>query len=153
MYTMNLLLDEYADNPVIDEVVYWPPKCVLRIIEKKSPFGVEVIFNDNSRHITTFENMDKANFQMWWQEAHEILELVTNIEVIGSMSKSEREISEESESKIFNRRNELIQSCLSKYQGYENDEFTKNWFVEQFGFNCSNLPESIKSVLDAAANT
>ena len=150
---MNLLLDEYADNPIIDEVVYWPPKCVQRVVAKESPRGVDVVFEDRNKHFTSFENLDEASFYNWWQEASEILKLVTNIEVIGSEAKADKNFSEKLASELLQRRGELIESCLSKYQAHENDEFAKYWFVEQFGFNCSKLPETIKKVLDNAANT
>ena len=150
---MNLLLDEYADNPIIDEVVYWPPKCIQRIIVKQRPHGVEVVFDDGTEHFTSFENLNEDIFLKWLQEANEVLKLVTNIEVIGSVAEADGSISEKFVSKLLQRRSVLIDDCLSRYQGSENDEFTRNWFLEQFGFNCVELPRNVRGALHNAANT
>ena len=150
---MNLLLDEYAYNSVIDEVVYWPPKRIKRVLFQVIPRGVEVVFEDDAKHFTSFEGVDQASALKWWQQAREILILVTNIEVVDSLAPPEKMYCTQLEREVLARRNELIDECLAKYRRFENDAFTNNWLVDQFGFNCSGLTENVRSILTRATKT
>ncbi len=148
---MNLLLNEYTDNPVIDEVVYWPPKDVRKIVAKRKPLGIEVEFSDNTKHFTPFKKAEVVTFLSWWREAQEILSMVTNIDLVDEISsESVDTYSEELAQTILKRREELINECITRLRGHENDEFTKSWFTEQFGFNFANLPKHIEEIVQNA---
>jgi hypothetical protein len=81
---MNLALDHYADNPIIDELVFWPPKShrISRLRACSSMFRkpfIEVEFEDGEvfhRHFA------RESFAGFWAEACVILDALTGIELI-----------------------------------------------------------------------
>lgn len=134
---MNLTLDRYTENPIIDELVFWPPKQ-NRILSLRAccamfrkPFieisieGCEVF----QRHFGT------DSFARYWAEASVFLEAITSIklisdfsfEPIGDPGKFVREV-------LANRAECIDESNLMFDQGrYQR-------FLLQYGEDCKNLP-------------
>lgn len=85
---MNSALDHYAENPIIDELVFWPPKsekirsvracCVMF----RKPF-IEVTMAGGELFQRHFA---RPGFPGYWAEACVILEALTPIELITDFS-------------------------------------------------------------------
>jgi hypothetical protein len=85
---MNQALDHLADNPIIDELLFWRPKSqrtqsvrACSVLFRK-PF-IEVTMADGEvfqRHFS------RASFGAAWAEASVILETLTNIELVSEFN-------------------------------------------------------------------
>ena len=134
---MNLLLDEYADNPVIDELLFWTPKK-QRIISVRAcsvmfrkPF-IEVELEDGEvfhRHFA------RPAFVESWAEACVILETVTRIKLISEFSFNAVSDRERLVAEVLARRDECIAESNLMF-----DEGMYAQFLQQYGENCHNLP-------------
>ena len=134
---MNLLLDEYAENPVIDELVFWPPKK-LRIISIRAcsvmfrkPF-IEVEMEDGEvfhRHFA------RPSFVESWAEACVILETVTRIKLISDFSLDAVKDRERLVREVLARRDESIAESNLMF-----DEGMYAQFLLQYGEDCHDLP-------------
>ena len=134
---MNLLLDEYAENPVIDELVFWPPKK-LRIISIRAcsvmfrkPF-IEVEMEDGEvfhRHFA------RPSFVESWAEACVILETVTRVKLISDFSFDAVKDRERLVREVLARRDESIAESNLMF-----DEGMYAQFLLQYGEDCHDLP-------------
>lgn len=134
---MNLLLDEYADNPVIDELVFWPPKK-QRIISVRAcsvmfrkPF-IEVELEDGElfhRHFL------RPTFIESWAEACVILETVTRIKLISEFSFNAVDDRERLVAEVLACRDKCIAESNLMF-----DEGMYAQFLQQYGEDCYNLP-------------
>ena len=81
---MNAALDRYADNPIIDELVFWPPKSgrILSVracnVMFRKPF-IEVKLEDGTLFQRHFPRQGFAGF---WAEARVILATLSTIETV-----------------------------------------------------------------------
>jgi hypothetical protein len=134
---MNLLLDEYAENPIIDELVFWPPKK-QRIVSIRAcsmmfrkPF-IEVEMEDGEvfhRHFL------RPSFVKSWAEACVILETVTRIRLISEFSFDAVKDRERLVAEVLARRDECIAESNLMF-----DEGMYAQFLLQYGEDCHNLP-------------
>jgi hypothetical protein len=134
---MNLLLDEYGDNPIIDELVFRPPKkqrivsiracCVLF----RKPF-IEVEMEDGEVFQRHFLH---ESFPESWAEACVILETVTRIKLISEFRFDEVEDRERLVAEVLARRDECIAESNLMF-----DEGMYAQFLEQYGADCHDLP-------------
>ncbi len=135
---MNLALDHLADNPIIDELLCWPPRT--RRIKSvracstmfRKPF-IEVECEDGEvfhRHFA------RDSFAGYWAEAWVILDTLTTIELISDFDFKPVAEPEKLAQQILQIRDECIaESDLMFEQGmYEQ-------FLMQYGVDCKNLPE------------
>ena len=81
---MNHTLDQFTDNPIIDELVCWPPrKQAISSIRASAPMFrkpfVEITLNDGETSSVSFA---RENFAHYWSEARVVLETLTAIELI-----------------------------------------------------------------------
>ncbi len=134
---MNSLLDEYGDNPIIDELVFRPPQK-QRIVSIRAcnvlfrrPF-IEVEMEDGEvfqRHFL------RSSFAGSWAQAVVILETVTRIKLISDFSFQPVKDRESLVAEVLANRDECIkQSNLMFDQGMYAQ------FLEQYGEDCHNLP-------------
>lgn len=144
---MNLALDHYADNPIIDELVFWPPKSHrIRSVRACSsmfrrPF-IEVEFEDGEvfhRHFA------RESFAGFWAEACVILGTLTRIELISDFDFKPLAQSAELKRQVLKTRDEcIIESNLMYEQGMYAP------FLMQYGEDCRNLPaEALQKIADA----
>ncbi|MCP4768692.1 MAG: hypothetical protein GY875_20815 [Gammaproteobacteria bacterium] len=134
---MNLLLDEYADNPIIDELVFRPPQK-QRVISVRAcsvmfrkPF-IEVEMEDGEvfhRHFA------RPSFVEAWARACVILETVTGIKLISEFSFNAVDDRERLVAEVLARRDECIAESNLMF-----DEGMYAQFLQQYGEDCRNLP-------------
>ena len=134
---MNLLLDEYAENPVIDELVFWPPKKQRMISVRacsvmfRKPF-IEVELEEGEvfhRHFA------RPSFVESWAEACVILETVTRIKLISEFSFNAVDDRERLVAEVLARRGECIAESNLMF-----DEGMYTQFLLQYGEDCHDLP-------------
>ena len=144
---MNLALDHFADNPIIDELVFWPPKprrissvraCSALL---RKPF-IEVCMEDGEvfqRHFA------RDSFAGHWAEACVILQTLTTIETISDFGFTPAANREQLVRRALEARAACIAECEPMYlQGmYEQ-------FLMQFGEDCRDLPPATQAQIDNA---
>ncbi len=144
---MNLLLDEYSDNPIIDELVFRPPKT-QRIVSVRAcsvmfrkPF-IEVEMEDGEvfhRHFA------RPSFAESWAEACVILETVTRIKLISEFSFNAVEDRDRLVGEVLARRDECIAESNLMF-----DEGMYAQFLLQYGEDCHNLPAAAEQRIAVA---
>jgi len=136
---MNLVLDRYADNPIIDELVSWPPnpqkvkslRGCLPMIRK--PF-IEIEYVGGEllhRHFT------KNSFVEFWSEAVVIVGAITDIEVISEFKFQPVQNRDNLNTEVLESRQECIEESNQIFDGG-----MFQLFLDQYGANCKNLPAS-----------
>ncbi len=135
---MNLTLDRYADNPIIDELVYWPPKRLrfesvraCSVMFRKPFIEVEMeggeIFQ---RHFA------RESFASFWAEACVILGAITSIKLISDFSFEPTSDPEKLVQEVLACRDECIEESNLMFA-----EGMYLQFLIQYGEDCKNLPQ------------
>lgn len=144
---MNLVLDRYTDNPIIDELVIWPPnpqkvkslRGCLPMIRK--PF-IEIEYVGGEmlhRHYA------KNSFVEFWSEAIVIVGAITDIEVISEFKFQPVQNRDILTTEVLKSRQECIEESNQIFDG---DMF--QLFLDQYGANCKNLPAAaINNIAEA----
>lgn len=134
---MNLALDHFADNPIVDELVFWPPKS-HRITSVRAcssmfrkPF-IEVKLEDGDMFHRHFARDSFAGF---WAEACVILGTLTRIELISDFSFKPLAQPGKMEQQVLASRDECIEESNLMY-----DQGMYAQFLMQYGEDCKNLP-------------
>ncbi len=144
---MNLTLDRYAENPIIDELVFWPPKqnsiqsvracCVMF----RKPF-IEVEMEGGEifqRHFA------RESFASYWAEACVILETITSIKLISDFSFEPISDPEKLVREVLANRDECIEESNLMF-----DEGMYEQFLMQYGEDCANLPrDAVQRIMQA----
>jgi len=134
---VNSLLDEYGDNPIIDELVFRPPKQQRMVsiracsVMFRKPF-IEVEMEDGEvfhRHFL------RQSFVESWAEACVILETVTRIKLISEFSFDAVKDRDRLAAEVLARRDDCIAESNLMF-----DQGMYAQFLEQYGEDCSNLP-------------
>jgi hypothetical protein len=134
---MNLTLDRYAENPIIDELVFWPPKqnriqsvracCVMF----RKPF-IEVSIEGGEVFQRHF---DRDSFARYWAEASVILETITTIKLISDFNFDPIGDPDKLVREVLANRDECIEESNLMF-----DEGMYQQFLLQYGEDCNNLP-------------
>ncbi len=134
---MNLALERYADNPIIDELVCWPPRSrrmdsvrAGNVLFRK-PF-IEVEMEGGEIFQRQFA---RDSFASFWAEACVILETMTRIKLISEFSFDPVVDRDKLVADILASRDECIEECNSMF-----DEGMYEQFLMQYGEDCANLP-------------
>ena len=135
---MNLLLDKYGENPVIDELVFWPPKKQkIKSVRASAPIFrrpfIEVEMQDGEvfhRHFL------RESFAENWAEAIVILEAVTTINLISDFSFRKHAEAQKLTWEVQAIREECIKESDPMF-----DEGMFLPYLMQFGEDCKDLPE------------
>ncbi len=137
---MNLALDQLADNPIIDELVVWPPRN-QRIISLRAcsvmfrkPF-IEVTLADGEVFQRHFP---RPSFGKYWAEVVVILETLTRIKLVSDFSFDAVADREELVARVLACRDESI---VEADQMFEEGMYAQ--FLMQFGEDCANLPAEV----------
>ena len=138
---MNLALDHYADNPVIDEIVCWPPKAqkmksiraCLPIFRK--PF-IEIEMEDGEIMVRHFL---KPSFDRHWAEAMVILETICDIELQSDFQFEPYRDRETLAKKVLATRQECITESNLMYDANMFEQF-----LYQYGEDCRGLPDEVE---------
>ena len=135
---MNLVLNRYADNPIIDELVCWPPKPrrmnsirAGNVLFRKPFIEVEMEGGEIFQRQFT-----RDSFPDSWAEAFVILETMTNIKLISDFSFAPVADRAKLVADVLANRDECIEECNQMF-----DEGMFEQFLMQYGEDCANLPE------------
>ena len=144
---MNSALDQYAENPIIDELVCWPPKpekivsvracCVLF----RKPF-IEVTMAGGEVFQRHFP---RQGFVDYWAEAQVILATVSAIELIADFSFVPL-------AEPGNLAREVLATrdrCIAESERMFAEGFYEQ-FLMQYGPDCKNLPPATERKLEIA---
>jgi len=135
---MNLALERYADNPIIDELVCWPPKAHrMRSVRAgnvlfRRPF-IEVEMEGGEVFQRQFA---RDSFPDHWAKACVILETMTDIKIISDFSFAPVADRAGLVAEVLANREECIEECDQMF-----DEGMYEQFLMQYGEDCANLPE------------
>ena len=135
---MNLALERYADNPIIDELVCWPPKPQrMKSIRAgnvlfRKPF-IEIEMEDGEIFQRQFE---RDSFAESWAEACVIIETMTDIKLVSDFSFAPVVERARLVADVLANRDECIEESN---QMYEEGMFEQ--FLMQYGEDSANLPE------------
>jgi len=135
---MNLALERYADNPIIDELVCWPPKPHrMKSIRAgnvlfRKPF-VEVEMEDGEIYQRQFE---RDSFPAFWAEACVILETMTDIKLVSDFSFTPVAGRARLVADVLANRDECIEESNQMFE-----EGMYEQFLMQYGEDCAYLPE------------
>ena len=135
---MNLALDHFADdNPIIDELVIWPPRAQrIRSVRAsnvlfRQPF-IEVEMDDGEIFQRHFP---RPEFSSYWAEACVILETLTDIQLVSEFRFEPVGNREQLVSRVLATR----QACIEE----SNQMFAEGMYAQflmQYGPDCKNLP-------------
>lgn len=137
---MNHTLDQFTDNPIIDELVCWPPRQqkVLSIRASapmfRNPF-IEITL-DNNEVLT--RQFGKAGFATDWAEAKVILETLTAVELIAEFKLSEHSEREQLMAQVLAERDESISEAGRMFEHGMYQQYL--W---QFGEDYKGLPDQV----------
>ncbi|MDH3221262.1 MAG: hypothetical protein OEO19_17160 [Gammaproteobacteria bacterium] len=144
---MNLALERYADNPIIDELVCWPPRS-RRILSVRAcnvlfrkPF-IEVTLGDGEvfqRHFA------RESFARYWAETIVILDTITRIETISDFRFAAMPEPQKLAREVLENRAECIEECDAMFT-----EGMYEQFLMQYGEDCKNLPPDTRHKIDHA---
>lgn len=137
---MNHTLDQFTDNPIIDELVSWPPRSQsISSVRASSPLFrkpfVEITLDDDE---TITRSFVKDGFTEYWTEAKIILETLTPIDLVSDVKVSESIDIDELIARIFEERNESMAEA-----GLMFDNGMYQQFLWQFGSDYKGLPDQI----------
>jgi len=136
---MNHTLDQFSDNPIIDELVSWPPRSEavssLRASNPlfRKPF-VEITIGDE----TITRTFSKDGFDEYWAEAKLILETLTRIELISDLNVSALEDSAALLKEILSEKDESVAEA-----GMMFDNGMYQQYLWQFGMDYKDLPDQV----------
>ena len=137
---MNHTLDQFSDNPIIYELVSWPPRSQsVSSLRASSPLFrkpfVEITLDDNEMITRTYS---KEGFTEYWTEAKIILETLTSIELISDVKVSEVMDIDELIARILEEKQESIADA-----GMMFDNGMYQQFLWQFGSDYKGLPDQV----------
>jgi hypothetical protein len=133
-----MLRSAIADNPIIDELVCWPP-ATLRIKSIRagsamfrSPF-IEV---ENEDGEVFHRHFARDSFAGFWAEAWVILDTLTTIELISDFDFKPVAEPEKLARQVLQIRDECIAESDPMFEQGMYEQF-----LMQYGVDCKNLPE------------
>jgi hypothetical protein len=135
---MNLALEELADNPIIDELVRWPPRSQRMISIRacsvlfRKPF-IEVQLDNGEVFQRHFQ---RAGFARDWAEASVILETLTAAKIVSEFDFAPLADREALEARVNACRDECVAEANKMYE----QGFYKQ-FLHQFGVDYRDLSE------------
>jgi hypothetical protein len=138
---MNLALDHLADNPVIDELVSWPPRA-QRIVRVR---GCNALFRKPFIEVTLADgevfqrHFPRQGFAEDWAEARVILQTLTRIEVVSDFEHQPVADRDGLVARVLACRDECIAEAGQMF-----DAGMYAQFLQQFGEDCAALPEDVE---------
>ncbi len=144
---MNLALDRFADNPIIDELVRWPPspQRILRVRAGAALFRppfIEIEYADGEIEQRRFA---RDTFATDWAEACVLLATLTTIELV-----SDLDVAPPRDAATL-RREALAarDACIAEAeQMFAHGLYEQ--FLMQFGADCRELPAATQARIEAA---
>jgi len=144
---VNSALDQYADNPIIDELVCWPPRAqkILSVRAAdaifRKPF-IEVCLQDGEVFQRHFP---RAGFAAYWAEARVILAALTTIELRAEFRCEPPADAEDLAREALSTRADCIAESDKMFA-----EGMYAQFLMQYGEDCRELPAETGRKLEIA---
>ena len=144
---MNAALDRFADNPIIDELVFWPPKKepIERVracnVLFRKPF-IEVRMQGGEVFQRHFERQD---FARYWAEARVILAALTTIELHTEFDCDPPPDAEQLTQTALDTRDYCIAESDKMFA-----EGMYEQYLMQFGVDYKDLPDDTRQKLEQA---
>ena len=144
---MNLAMDQLADNPIIDELVEWPPRSepIQRIracsVLFRKPF-IEVSLANGEVFQRHFQ---RPSFAESWAEARVILQTLTSIELVTEFRCPPVADQAALIQRVLDSRDEAIAEANLMF---EQGMYAQ--YLMQFGADCAGLPEEVQARLQQA---
>ena len=144
---MNLALERYAENPVIDELVYLPHKTsrINSVRACASMFRRPFIEVETAAGETLHRHFLRESFARDWAEALVILETLTDIELISDFVFEPVRDREALVEQVLATRDECIAEADLMFEQRMYPQF-----LNQFGMECKNLPRETRRKIDTA---
>ncbi len=144
---MNLALDRFADNPIIDELVRWPPSPhrILRVRAGAALFRppfIEIEYADGEIEQRRFA---RDTFAADWAEARVILETLTTIELV-----SDLDVAPPRDAAMLAQKALAVRDTCIAEAGQMFEHGLYEQFLMQFGAECRELPAETQARVDAA---
>jgi hypothetical protein len=137
---LNLALDNFADNPIVDELVYWPPKgsAVTSVVcsaltDEETTLCIK--YRDGRELVQRFPT---ERILPHWPEAVVVVEALTDIKMISDIDHPPVENAENLADAALKHRDQCIEVSLGMF-----DEGMYELFLEQYGANHKNLPPDV----------
>ena len=137
---MHHTLDQFTDNPIIDEILCWPPReRAISSIRAGAPMFrkpfIEITLDNGETSIVSFA---KSGFGEYWSEASVILETLTGIELVSEFQVAQRA-----------DHDEFVASLLAEREGsiaeagpmFEHGMYQQ--YLAQFGNDYKELPAEV----------
>ena len=145
---MNLALEYFADNPIIDELVCWPPRKrkIIRLRAASALFRQPFIEIEMEDGELIHRHFERLSFARYWAEACVILGAITGIELVSEFEPPPVEDAEDLRRRVFEARDECIDETNPMF-----DEGMYEQFLMQYGLDCKDLPEATQDRLVRAS--
>lgn len=144
---MNLALDRFADNPIIDELVRWPPspRRILRVRAGAALFRPPFIEIEYAGGEIEQRRFARDNFAANWAEARVVLATLTTIELVSDLDVAPPRDAARLAREVLAVRD----ACIAEAeQMFEHELYEQ--FLMQFGADCRELPAATQARVDAA---
>jgi len=144
---VNSALDQYAENPIIDELVCWPPRAqrILSVracnVMFRKPF-IEVRLEDGEIFQRHFE---RQGFAQHWAEAEVILGALTSIDTRADFDYQPHAEAESLAREVLATRDKCIAEADRMFA-----EGMYAQFLLQYGEDCRDLPAATRHKLKIA---
>ena len=139
---MNLALEHYAENPIIDELVYLPHKTnrIKSVRACASMFRRPFIEVEMAGGEVHHRHFLRDSFARDWAEARVILDTLTDIELISEFQYTSLKNSDALIQDVLQTRADCIVEADLMFQ---NGMYLQ--FLNQFGLECKSLPAETES--------
>lgn len=144
---MNLALERYAENPIIDELIAWPPRrqAIRRVRACSSMFRkpfIEVELDDGTQFHRHFQ---RENFAADWAEAVVVLTALTGIELVSDFRFVPLRDADRLTEDVLAARDECFAEAEPMFR-----EGMYAQYLMQFGVDYARLPETVETMLAEA---
>ena len=144
---MNLALDRFADNPIIDELVRWPPmpQPMRRIRAASSMFRSPFIEVELADGETFQRHFPRRRFAEDWAEARILLDTLTDIELVSEFEPPAVADAETLRAEAL----QVLEESIAEAEPMFAQGMYRQYLL-QFGPNCKNLPPEVLHKLETA---
>jgi len=144
---MNSALDEFADNPIIEELNFLRShfKKIKSLRASNTLWRKAFIEINHDGGKIDHLRFERENFNRDWAEASVILQTLTDIKCTAEFDFNPPADKNALIEKVLQTRDKCIEECQTMF-----DSGFYQVYLNQFGYNCKNLPSAAKANLDEA---
>jgi hypothetical protein len=144
---MNSALDEFADNPIIEELNFLRThfKKIKSLRASSTLWRKAFIEIDHDGGKVDHLKFEREGFIRDWAEATVILQTLTDIKCMAEFDYKPPADKDALVDKVLQARDKCIEECQTMF-----DSGLYQVYFNQFGYNCKDLPSEAKANLDEA---